>query len=121
MVAAVALAIWLARYWIVRWIFTDAFLPMADLFWLQLIGDVVKIAAWTFAYFLVAKGMALAYVATEIVFSASFYLLAAVLIGKLGLLGVPAAYALNYLAYLATLVIIVAFHLRAMARSPSVS
>jgi len=121
MVAAAALAIWLARYWIVRLVFTDAFLPMAELFWLQLIGDVVKIAAWVFAYFLVAKGLTFAYVATELVFSASFYLLSVLMIGRLGLLGITAAYALNYLVYLVTLAIIVATHLRALARVPAVS
>jgi polysaccharide transporter, PST family len=106
-VAAAACAIWLLRDWIVRSLFSEAFQPMTNLFTFQLVGDVLKIASWVLAYLLLAKAMTAAYIVTEFAFAASFYLLAVVLVGRFGLVGATYAYALNYLTYLITIVLVV--------------
>jgi len=100
LVAAAALAIYLLRDWITITLYSPAFLPMTALFPFQLCGDVLKIAGWLFAYLMLARAMMLAYVITEILFSATFFLLSIVLVSRYGLVGVSYAHAINYAAYL---------------------
>jgi len=99
-VAAAALAIYVSRSWIVELLFSAEFAPMADLFAFQLVGDVLKIAAWIPAYVLIARGTTGLFVLLEALFSTSFYLLAVGLSGAFGLVGITYAHAINYLVYL---------------------
>lgn len=104
MVAGIALAIYLLRDFIIRVLFTAAFLPMKPLFAFQLIGDVLKIASWLLAYIMVAKAMTRYFIVTEIIFTASLLLLTLGFVRFYGLVGVTYAFAFNYLAYLALMV-----------------
>lgn len=99
-VMVTALALYLLREWVVRLLFTEAFLPVLQLFGWMLIGDVVKMASWLLSYLMLAKAMTRAFVLTEIVFSASFAALAYWSIRWYGLEGVAYAYAANYVLYL---------------------
>ena len=74
-VAAIGLAIYALRHMVIRILFDEQFLAMADLFAFQLVGDVAKIAAWILAYLLIAKSMTTTYVVLEIVFVSTFALL----------------------------------------------
>ncbi|MBC9030940.1 O-antigen translocase [Sphingomonas sp. JC676] len=96
-----ALVMYIAREWIVRILFTDAFLPMLRLFGWMLVGDVIKMASWLLSYLMLAKAMARAFIITEVIFSATFVGLAYVLLRLYGLEGVAYAYAANYMLYLA--------------------
>ena len=100
LVAGSALAIYLLRDFIIRVLFTVAFMPMKPLFAFQLIGDVLKIASWLLAYVMVAKAMTRYFIVTEISFAATLLILTIIFVRKFGLVGVTYAFALNYLAYL---------------------
>lgn len=100
LVACTALALYLVREWVVRILFTDAFLPMLSLFGWMMIGDVIKMASWLLSYLMLAKAMTRAFVITEVVFSATFVALAYGLIRLYGLEGVAYAYTINYVLYL---------------------
>jgi O-antigen/teichoic acid export membrane protein len=97
--------IYLFRNYIISLLFTSEFQLAHQLFLFQTIGDVLKIAAWLLAFQMVAKAMTSAFIITEIVFSASFIFLSVQGLTYFGLVGVTYAYALNYLLYLVTLVI----------------
>ena len=51
------LILYFSRFWVVRILFTDTFLPMTELFVWQLAGDFVKITAISIAYQFLAKKM----------------------------------------------------------------
>lgn len=99
-VVAAALVLYFMREWVVRTLFSDAFSPMTTLFSWMLIGDVLKLASWLFAYLMLAKAMTRAFIVTEVVFSASFLALVVVLVGPYGLEGVTYAHTINYAMYL---------------------
>lgn len=99
-VVAAALILYFMKEWVVRNLFSDAFLPMVELFRWMLIGDILKLASWMLAYLMLAKAMTRAFIVTEVVFSASFVVLAMVLVGEYGLVGVTYAYTANYAIYL---------------------
>ena len=105
-VALMAVSIYAGKEFIVKLVFTSEFSPMLVLFKWMLIGDVVKLASWLVSYLLLAKAMTKAFITTEIVFSASFVLLTMALTPHYGLQGVMIAHALNYTAYLITLVLL---------------
>ena len=94
-----ALTIYLLRDFIIESLFTSDFLPMRDLFLWQLAGDVIKIGSWILAYLMLGRAMVKIFVVTEISFSISFVLLSWLLVNAFGLVGVPMAYAANYLLY----------------------
>lgn len=99
-VVVAALVLYFMREWVVHILFTDAFSPMVVLFRWMLIGDVVKLASWLLAYLMLAKAMTRAFIVTEVVFSASFIVLAMLLVGQYGLEGVAYAHTANYAMYL---------------------
>ncbi len=99
-VAAVcALLVYVLRHFIIETMFSAAFLPMERLFFWQLVGDVLKIASWLCAFVMLAKSMIKVYILAEIFFALSFYVLVIIMVDIIGLQGVAAAYALNYLLY----------------------
>ena len=94
-----ALSIYLSRDFIIKTLFTTDFLPMRELFLWQLAGDVIKIGSWILAYIMLGRAMVKIFVITEILFSISFVLLSWLLVNVFGLVGMPMAYAANYLLY----------------------
>jgi O-antigen/teichoic acid export membrane protein len=81
-------------------IFTKEFFPARDLFAIQLVGDVVKILSWLYAYPMLSRGATKWFMGTEIAFSIGFVLFAYVLVGEYGVHGANIAYTLNYSLYL---------------------
>lgn len=98
-----ALMIYLMRDVLIGILFSPSFSPMRELFAFQLVGDVLKIASWLLSYLMVAKAMSRRFIATEILFSASFVVLSFAFISRFGLVGVTYAFAANYLLYLLTM------------------
>lgn len=94
-----ALTIYLLRDFIINTLFTPDFLPMRELFPWQLAGDVLKIGSWVLAFIMLGRAMVKVFVLTEITFSLSFVLLSWFLARQYGLVGVPMAYATNYVLY----------------------
>ena len=99
-VLVTATSIYFMRDIIIQLLFTKEFYPMRELFFYQLTGDFLKMCSWVLAYLMVAKGMTKAYIITEIIFAATFYISVLVFTKYFGLIGVTQAYALNYFLYL---------------------
>jgi len=93
--AALAIIIYVLREWIVRLIFSRAFLPVADLMPMQLIGDVLKMAGWTLGFVLVATVRSRWYIAIEVIVPLVFIVAARVLGGSMGVSGVTTAYVIS--------------------------
>lgn len=90
--AAMAVCIFVLREWVVRLIFSRAFMPVTELMPMQLIGDVLKMAGWTLGFVLVATVRSRWYVAIEVVVPLTFIFAARVLGPGMGVSGVTAAY-----------------------------
>ena len=99
-VSVLALGIYFSRDIIINLLFTQKFLPARDLFAVQLIGDVIKMASWLYAYPMLSRGAVKTFIASEIFFNATFVGLTWMLVGTWGVQGATIAFALNYLAYL---------------------
>lgn len=97
--ALLALIVYMSRDIAIAVLFTKEFNSSRDLFFIQLCGDIIKMASWIYAYPMIAKGIIKWYIPTELIFSVTFIALGHVLIPKYGLEGANYAYALNYLIY----------------------
>lgn len=97
--AALAAAIFLLREWIVRLLFSRAFLPVTELMPTQLIGDVIKMAGSILGYVLVATSRSGWYIAIEITVPSVFILMARALGPSMGLSAVPSAYVIASLVH----------------------
>lgn len=85
-------------------LFSNDFMPMQNLFFFQILGDVFKIATWLLGYVMVAKTMLKLYIVTEIFFSIFYAVSSYFLLHTLNLKGVTVAYFLTYLLNFITLV-----------------
>jgi O-antigen/teichoic acid export membrane protein len=99
-VLALATVVYLLRDVAISLIFTEVFRPARDLFAIQLVGDVVKILSWLYAYPMLSRGATKWFMGTEIAFSICFVLLAYFFVAKYGVHGANIAYTLNYFLYL---------------------
>jgi PST family polysaccharide transporter len=104
---------------IIEILFTRAFFPMRELFPWQLTGDVIKISGWILSYVMLGRAMVKPFITTEILFSISFVALSWLFINYYGLVGVPMAYATNYVAYWLSMVYLVKSELKKMVARPS--
>ncbi|ORM72925.1 hypothetical protein HA48_12055 [Pantoea wallisii] len=98
-VIILALCVYFMRDVILRLLFTDDFTQARDLFAVQLVGDVIKITAWLYAFPMLAKGAMKWFVSSEILFSLSFVLLSFWLVYYFNVQGANWAYLINYCAY----------------------
>jgi PST family polysaccharide transporter len=80
-------------------LFTPEFIPMRELFALQMVGDTLKIGSWILGYLMLGKAMVKMFVISEIVFALSFYGLTCLFTSIIGLEGVALAHAVNYALY----------------------
>lgn len=99
-VIVMALGIYIFRDFIISILFSEAFSPMAELFFYQLIGDVIKIAAWLLGFIMVAKAMTRLSIFSEIFFACSFVGFVVLFVNIYGLIGVTIAFMVNYLIYM---------------------
>lgn len=99
-VCIMALAVFLSRDMAITLLFTEEFRSARDLFAVQLIGDVIKITSFLYAYPMISRGASKWYITTELVFSSFFVVLAYFFILELGLIGANYAYLCNYSIYL---------------------
>lgn len=91
--------VYLSRDMIISLLFSNEFNLARDFFLYQLIGDVVKIVSWLFAYPMLARGNLKWFVSTELIFATSFVLIGWPLIYLYGAQGANFAYLLNYILY----------------------
>jgi PST family polysaccharide transporter len=99
--AIIALTIFLLRDPIVRIVFTEKFLPVRDLMPYQLLGDVLRMSAWTLGFVFVALVRSRWYIALEILIPAIYFGAALLLVPRYGVQGVTWAYCLAGAAHFA--------------------
>jgi len=100
------LAIFVLRDFIIWFLFTPEFEPMRNLFSWQLVGDFFKMCSWLLAYIMVAKAKTKAYIATEVVFTLLYLVLAFVLLKINGIVGLVQGYLINYVLYMITMCVL---------------
>lgn len=96
---AAGVLMYLLRDFIVAVLFTSEFYSVRDFFSGQVIGDSLKICSWIMAYVMLSKAMVKLFVVTEILSTASFYLLSVAFTNIWGMAAVTWAYAANYALY----------------------
>jgi PST family polysaccharide transporter len=106
-VVVLAAAVYLLRDWVTRLLFSADFAPANALYGPQLLGDVVKIAAFVLSYVMLAKAMTRLFVLSECAFAVSYLALVYLFTARFGLVGAMYAFAVNYLGYLAFNVLVV--------------
>jgi len=100
-----AILIYLFRDLIITILFTKEFHSSRDLFLIQLLGDIIKVGSWLYAYPMLSRGATRWYISTEIIFSISFVLLALIFVSNFGVHGANLAYLINYTAYFLFIVV----------------
>jgi len=91
--------VYILRDWIVTLVFSKDFLPAADLFFLQMLGDFFRVLAMVMVYQFHAKKMLWHYIITDLFLALSLFLSAIYLVPKIGLEGVVLGHALTYILY----------------------
>ncbi|UPZ13606.1 O-antigen translocase [Flavobacterium humidisoli] len=91
--------LYISRFFVIQLLFTKEFLPVTDLFFLQLLGDVFKVCALILGYQFFAKRKTLMFVLTELFSLSILYFSSLYFIKEFQIEGVVMAYALNNLIY----------------------
>jgi len=104
-VITMSAGVFILKDFIIWLLFTEEFLSIRELFLWQLVGGVMKIAAWLVSYLMIAKSMTKTFIATEIIFSLNFIVLSIWLVDQYGLVGMSYSFALNYFIYLIVIVV----------------
>lgn len=99
-VAGLSLLIWLFRFFIIKLLFTNEFLPSETLYGFQFLGDFFKIASWLLAYLMLARGMKVIFIVSEIAYSLIYVGLCFLFINKFGLIGAVYGFCASYFMYL---------------------
>ncbi|MEQ9881861.1 O-antigen translocase [Pectobacterium brasiliense] len=98
--ALMAFCVYLFRDIAISLLFTEEFRLARELFAIQLIGDVIKITSWLYAYPMLSRGATKWFVSTEIVFSITLVTLTYILVPLYSTQGANISYAINYFFYL---------------------
>ncbi|UWY30484.1 O-antigen translocase [Flavobacterium sp. TR2] len=97
-------AVYFARVFIIRLLFTQDFLPVTDLFFWQLLGDLFKVCALILGYQFFAKRKTLMFILTEFFSLSLLYFSSLYFIKEFQIEGVVVAYAFQNLIYLLVLI-----------------
>ena len=106
--------IYILKDFIILVLFTKDFLPVKELFFYQLLGDVFKIFSFLIGYLLIAKALTKKYILIQIIFTINFVFLSVLCVSYMGLVGVTISYFINYI--ILSLVMIVMFRKILFAR-----
>ncbi|HGE6932942.1 TPA: O-antigen translocase [Enterobacter cloacae] len=91
--------VYFLRDFIISVLFTEDFKSARDLFLYQLIGDVLKIAGFLYAYPMIAQGRVKIFIMSEILFALSFVAVVDYFVKIYGVQGANIGYMLNYIVY----------------------
>ena len=97
------LILYVMRFFIIKLLFTSQFLPVASLFFWQLLGDVFKAAALILGYQFFAKKITLAFIVSELFSLALLYFSSNYLLTIYGIQGAVMAQAFDNFMYLLVL------------------
>ena len=95
--------IYFLRFFIVKILFTEEMMPVSNLFFWQLIGDILKASSIILGYQFFAKKMTKAFIITEIFSLAILYFSSIYFVSVFQIEGVVMAHAFTYLIYLVSL------------------
>lgn len=95
--------LYVLRGYLIPVLFTDAFLPVSELFFWQFVGDAFKAMAFILGYQFFAKKLTKAFIVTELFSFAVLWLSGQYLLGVFGIEGIAMANAVTYGVYLITL------------------
>lgn len=87
--------VYLVRDFLVLILFSEEFGTASQLFLFQLLGDVVKVTCWVVAYPMISKGTVKWFIASELLFSLSFYIATTFFLESSGVVGATYAYFLG--------------------------
>lgn len=94
-----ALGIYLFRDLAITILFTDEFRSARELFLFQLLGDVIKIAGFLYAYPLQAQGHTKVFICSEVLFSVLFVIASYSFVAIYGVQGANISYVITYSLY----------------------
>lgn len=97
--------LFISRDYFIRFFFSADFLPVADLFFWQFVGDIFKVSSLILGYQFYAKKLTMAFIVTELFSLFTMYILSHFLIMTYGINGVVMAHALTYLIYFVALLL----------------
>ena len=97
--------VYFLRFFIIKLLFTKAFLPVSDLFIWQLSGDVFRSIALILGYNLVAKKLTFHFIIFEILSLSTMYVLSSLLLPLYGIEGILMAHCGTYFTYMTFLII----------------
>ncbi|AWA31230.1 O-antigen translocase [Flavobacterium magnum] len=97
--ALALLALYVMRGFVVRLLFTKAFVPVDALFFWQLSGDLLKALSMILGYYLVAKKHTAAFIVTEFASMGVMFFCSRYLVGSYGIEGVVMAHFVTYSIY----------------------
>lgn len=101
-VILLSVIIYLFRSEIIGLLFTSDFENATKLFAIQLIGNVIKVTAWLYAYPMISKGKVKLFIILEILASTVFVIFSYFFVVNLGVDGVTISYVLTYIFYFST-------------------
>ncbi|MBY0292315.1 MAG: O-antigen translocase [Alphaproteobacteria bacterium] len=105
-VCLLSLSIFLLKDIIIYILYGENFYAIRDLFFVQLLGDVVKISSWVISFLMLAKKKTKLFLSTEFLFSSTYVLLTIFLVNKFSLIGAMYSFLINSSFYLVFMVII---------------
>ena len=105
-----AIAIYVLRFWILKILYSSEFLPVADLFVWQMVGDLFKICGMILGFQFLAKKIILPYILFEVSSNVFLYFLSIYCIETIGIQGVLIAQAAEHFLYF----VILLFYFRKM-------
>ncbi|HIH7031320.1 TPA: O-antigen flippase, partial [Enterobacter hormaechei] len=94
-----ALFVYFMRDLAITILFTEKFREARELFGIQLIGDVLKISSWLYAYPMISRGATRWFVGSEIFFAISLVVMTAIFVPQFKTDGANIAYMINYIIY----------------------
>lgn len=91
--------VYILRDYIVKIMFTEKFMPMLELIFWQLVGDVLKIGSWIISFMMLSKAMTKLFLITETLFALSILPITLICIYFFSFKGIAIAFAINCLFY----------------------
>jgi PST family polysaccharide transporter len=104
--------VFLSRDFIIIKLFSPEFMPMRDLFFWQLLADILKICTWILGYVMLGRAMVKTFIITEIFFAILLIIVCQKLITIYGLLGIPIGYSIIYFLHWCCMLFVVKKEIR---------
>jgi len=104
--------IYFLRYYLLRLLLSEEFLPTSSLFFWQLIGDFISVLAIALVKQFHAKLMVKAYLVCNGLLNILYFSLSYLLIDKFGLQGIVKAYALSYFIYFVVVILFLWYYFK---------